>query len=95
MVKTVATEGTGVPELAAAVDAYRAHIEGAGLREQKRIERWQDRLLDLIRERALERVLKASVGKDKLAACARQVARGERDPYGVVEELLKAAGVNG
>ncbi len=95
VVKTVATEGTGVAELAAALEAYRAHIERAGLREQKRIERWQERLLDLIRERALERVLKAGVNKEQLAVYARKIARRERDPYGVVEELLRAAGVNG
>jgi len=94
VVKTVATEGTGVEELAAALEDYGAHIERAGLREQKRVERWQERLLDLIRERALERVLKAGVGKEQLARYAGQVARRERDPYSIVAELLKAAGVN-
>jgi len=95
VVKTVATEGAGVPELAAALDDYRGHIERAGLREEKRIQRWQERLLDLIRERALERVLKSGVSKEQLAGYARQIARRERDPYGVVEELLRTAGVNG
>lgn len=94
VVKTVATEGLGVPELAAALEEYRAHLGRAGLREQKRVQRWQERLLDLIRERALERVLKAGVGMDKLARYAQQIARRERDPYSVVKELLRAAGVS-
>lgn len=93
VVKTVATEGTGVPELAAALESYSVHIERAGLREQKRIERWQQRLLEMIRQHALERILKAGVGQDRLAGLARQITRRERDPYSVVEELLRAAGV--
>ncbi|MFQ5662289.1 MAG: methylmalonyl Co-A mutase-associated GTPase MeaB [Terriglobia bacterium] len=93
IVKTVAPDGIGVPELATALDHYGAHIEQAGLREQKRIERWQERLLELIRQQALERVLKAGVGKDQLGDYARQIARRQRDPYSVVEELLRAAGI--
>ncbi len=56
------------------------------------MQRWQQRLVDLIRERAVERVVKAGIGKEQLAGYARQVARRERDPYTVVEELLRAAG---
>ncbi|MBI2956353.1 MAG: methylmalonyl Co-A mutase-associated GTPase MeaB [Acidobacteria bacterium] len=93
IVKTVATEGTGVAELAAALDEYMQHLEKAGLREQKRLERWQQRLLDLIRQQALERVMKAGVGLEELARYARQIARRERDPYSVVAELLRTAGL--
>lgn len=91
--RTSATEGTGIEELAAALDAYVAHIEARGLREQKRVERWRERLVDLIRQQALERVLKAGVGKEKLESYARQIARRERSPYAVVEELLDSGGV--
>lgn len=94
VVKTVATEGTGVEELAEAVAGFSAYLEQNDLREQKRTERWQERLLDLIRQRALERVLEATVGKESLARYAGQIARRERDPHSVVEELLRTAGVN-
>jgi LAO/AO transport system kinase len=93
--KTVATEGTGVAELAAGVAAYVAHIEKNGLREQKRVERWQQRLLELIRQEALERVLKGGVGPAQVERYAQQIARRERDPYSVVAELLRAAGLGG
>ena len=95
VLRTVATEGTGVPELAAGLDAYGDHLDRGGLREQKRIERWQERLLDLIRQQALERVLAGGVGRERLADYARLIARRERDPYSVVEELLRNAGVSG
>ena len=94
VLRTVATEGAGVPELAAALDSFVAHLERNGLREQKRIERWQERLLDLIRQKALERVLAGGVGRERLADYARLIARRERDPYSVVEELLRDAGVS-
>lgn len=94
IVKTVATEGTGVPELGTALDKYHAHIEQAGLREQKRVARWQERLLEMIRQQALERVMQAGVGKEQLADYARQITRRQRDPYSVVEELLRAAGIS-
>lgn len=94
VVKTVATEGTGVEELAEAVERFNAYLDQNDLREQKRTERWQERLLDLIRQRALERVLEVAVGKESLARYAGQIARRERDPHSVVEELLRTAGVN-
>ncbi|MFQ5777632.1 MAG: methylmalonyl Co-A mutase-associated GTPase MeaB [Terriglobia bacterium] len=93
ILKTVATEGTGVPELAAALDDYLAHIDRVGLAEQKRAERWQARLVELIRQQALERIRQAGVGRDQLERYAHQIARRERDPYSVVEELLRTAGV--
>ena len=94
VVKTVATEGTGVEDLADAVERFNAYLDQNDLREQKRTERWQERLLDLIRQRALERVLEVAVGKESLARYAGQIARRERDPHSVVEELLRTAGVN-
>ncbi len=91
----MATEGVGVPELVAAIESYLAHLDSAGLHEQKRIERWQERLVELIRQEALERVLKAGVGKAELEGYARQIARRERDPHSVVAELLRSAGISG
>jgi len=93
VVKTVATEGTGVAELATALDGYLAYLEQAGLREQKRVERWRERLLDLIRQQALERVLKTGLSKEGLEEYARLIQRRERDPYSVVQELLGSAGI--
>ena len=89
VVKTVATEGTGVPELAVALESFLAQLD----RDAKRVERWQQRLLDLIRQQALERVLDAGVGREQLADYARQIVKRRRDPYSVVSELLRDAGM--
>ncbi|HXE75130.1 MAG TPA: methylmalonyl Co-A mutase-associated GTPase MeaB [Candidatus Xenobia bacterium] len=89
VVKTVATEGTGVAELAAALERFFAQLD----RDAQRVERWQQRLLDLIRQQALERVLEAGVGREQLADYARQIVERRRDPYSVVSELLRDAGM--
>lgn len=93
VVKTSATEGTGLSALASALEDYLAHLDQGGLRDQKRVKRWQLRLRDLIRQQALEHVLKAGVGSEKLEDYARMVAHRERDPYTVVSDLLRTAGV--
>lgn len=93
ILKTVATEGTGVEELAQALGDYQRHLESNNLQEEKRTQRWQQRLLELLRERALEQIASRGIGEGKLAAYAALVARRERDPYSVVDEILRASGM--
>ena len=93
IVRTVATEGTGIEELAATLGAYERHLNEQGLKERKRAQRWLQRLRELLHERLLARLLGTSGSEDELAAYAEQVARRERDPYTVVDELLRSAGI--
>lgn len=93
IIKTVATEGTGVEELAQAVAKYRRHMENRGLQQEKCVERWQQRLLELLRERTLTKIISTGIGEDELVRYADQVARRERDPYSVVDEILRVSGI--
>jgi len=93
IVRTVATEGTGIEELAATLGAYERHLNEQGLKEKKRAQRWLERLRELLHERLLARLLGTPGSEDELAAYAEQVARRERDPYTVVDELLRSAGI--
>lgn len=93
IVKTVATEGTGRDELVAALADYRTHLEERNLLREKRVLRWQQRLVELLRERTLAHVVSTGIGEDRLADYARQVTRRERDPYSVVDEILRHAGI--
>ena len=92
IVKTSAKTRTGIEELAGEVERFRVALNDSGRAIEKRAGRWHARLLDLIRHRALERVMERSVGEAELAKCAEQVARRERDPYSAVDELLRSAG---
>jgi LAO/AO transport system kinase len=76
LVKAVATEGMGVPELAAAVEACAA-------RDRRAAARWAGRLREMVAERLME-----SVGDAEFEAAGERVARRESDPYSAAEEIV-------
>lgn len=91
IVKTVATENKGVEELDAAITLYRdfQRNEEASLARRSSVARW--RILELLREQLLARVIGGAGAEAKLDALANEVAGKLRDPYSAVEELLKGA----
>jgi len=86
IVKTVASEGTGVPELAAAIASYEAYLQEENLALKKSVENWQQRLVEMLRDAMLEKA-GAQLSDGKLAQLATEVAQHQRDPYTLVEEL--------
>src|SRR5579863_4778275 len=50
IVKTVATEGTGIPELVTAIAEYLAYLEEENLKLQHRVQHWQERLVEMLRD---------------------------------------------
>ncbi len=93
VVKTVATEGTGVEEMLAAMDRYADFLRSTGVAEQKRARIWRERLLALLRERLMERVVAETLGNGALNEYAARIAARQLDPYSVVDEVLKKAGL--
>ena len=93
VLKTVATEGAGVEELLATIEHYREFLNGAGLAEQKGRHNWRQRLLTLLRERLLNRVVIETLDDGLLDEYAARVAARQVDPYSVVDEVLKKAGL--
>jgi len=92
IVKTVASEGQGIAELAATIDSYQAFLAEQGLGLQKRIQNWRDRLLEMMREALLKRVLREQFTDDDLRGYAAEVAEHKRDPYSLIEEVLAKLG---
>ena len=93
VLKTVATEGAGVEELLVAMGDYRKFLDGAGLVEQKRRQNWRQRLLALLRERLLNRVVIDTLDDGLLDEYAARVAARQVDPYSVVDEVMRKAGL--
>lgn len=93
VVRTVATETRGISELADTIDKFRKHFESSGQREKKHIDHWQNRLLELLESRLLEKVLHGKEGQARLRAAATAVAERKQDPFSAVEDLLKGAHV--
>jgi LAO/AO transport system kinase len=89
IVKTVASDGTGVPELAAAVANYQEFLGRSEIGRQKRLQNWRDRLIEMLRDTMLERVLQEQDGR--LEKYAEEIAEHKRDPYTLVEEIVSSA----
>jgi len=93
VIRTVATENKGIQQLADAIGKFRAHFESSGERAKKHTEHWRNRLLELIESRILERVLSAVGGEAALNQLAAEVARRQKDPFAVVNEILAKSGL--
>jgi LAO/AO transport system kinase len=92
VIRTVATENSGIDALAAAVDKFRVHFESSGQREKKHQEHWKNRLLGLLESRILEQVLRGAEGERKLDRLAAEVAQRKKDPFTAVSEILAQSG---
>ncbi len=87
IVKTVATEGKGIAELAAAIAEYEKFLQREGLELKKKISNWRERLIEMLREALLERALREKLTPEQIAHFAQEVAEHRRDPYTLVQEL--------
>jgi LAO/AO transport system kinase len=88
IVKTIATEGTGIPELAAAIREYEAYLQRENLLLKRNIQNWQARLVEMLRDAMLERAQK-QLEDGQMARYAAEVAEHKRDPYTLVEEIVQ------
>lgn len=86
VVKTVATEGKGLEDLAKAITSYQDFLGRSDIGRQKRVQNWRERLIEMLRDTLLERVMREQDGRvDTYAA---DIAEHRRDPYSLVEELV-------
>jgi LAO/AO transport system kinase len=88
IIKTIATDGEGINELAGAIDNFRECRLQTGVGHERRhaIARW--RILELLREQLLARALSANGATQRLDALAAEVAARQRDPYSAAEEIM-------
>ncbi|MFZ0735253.1 MAG: methylmalonyl Co-A mutase-associated GTPase MeaB [Candidatus Sulfotelmatobacter sp.] len=86
IVKTVASEGKGVEELAAAVAEYEVYLQKENRALKKSVENWQERLVEMLRDAMLEKA-RAQMSDGTLRRLAAEVAEHRRDPYTLVEEI--------
>jgi LAO/AO transport system kinase len=91
IVKTVASEGKGVEDLAAAVANYESYLRKENLVLKRSIQNWQARLVEMLRDAMLERA-RTQLGDGHMEQYAAEVAQHKRDPYTLVEEIVRKAG---
>ncbi len=93
VVRTVATEDKGTADVVATIEKFRAHFAAVGRRNMKNVERWKQRLLELLQARLMERVAGEGLGEAALMALANEVAERKKDPYSAVSEILARVGL--
>ncbi len=89
IIKTIATEGSGIEDLGHAIARFLDFRERSPHADQRRQEMAQQRLRTLLRDRLFEFALRHLTTDKELAQWAAAIARRERDPYSIVEEVLR------
>ncbi len=90
IVKTVASEGTGIEDLARAISDYGGYLQKGNLALNKSVENWQQRLVEMLRDTLLEKA-RTQLGDGNLARLAAEVAEHKRDPYTLIDEIAAKA----
>ena len=91
VVKTVATSGRGVPELAAAIAAFREHSRATQAARRKT--RSEYRLRELVSQRFMAHLERDVLAAGELGAIVDRIAAREVDPYTAANDLLGRAGL--
>lgn len=87
IIRTVAIQNKGIPEFVEAIEQYakfRSELPGVSSRQTGVAEH---RIIELLRERLLKRVIREVLPADELTRLAESVATRSRDPYSVVDEI--------
>ena len=88
IVKTVATEATGISDLSGAIANYEQFLQKQNLLLKKKISNWRERLIEMLRDSLLERLLRERLPENELSRLAEDIAKHRRDPYSLVEEIV-------
>jgi LAO/AO transport system kinase len=91
IVKTVASQGVGIEELAAAIANYESYLQTENLALNKSVENWQERLIEMLRDALFEKA-RDEMGDSSVADYAAEVAQHKRDPYTLVEQIAANVG---
>jgi len=88
LLETVATDGNGIGELAAAIERFRESVIASGMKREQSIYLHRLRLLEMLRDRFLTDVMDL-VEEEELDDLVERIMAREIDPYSVVDELAQ------
>jgi len=88
IVKTVASEGVGTTELTEAITDYESYLKKGNLAFKKNVHNWQERVIEMLRDAMLEKA-RAKLDDGSLERYAAEIAEHKRDPYSLVEEIVR------
>jgi LAO/AO transport system kinase len=93
IVKTVATEDRGIPDLLAAVEAFREKAEASGLLLEKRRAHLRRQFEETVRHRLLRHAW-SKLSPQELEDTVDRLARRELDPFRAADDLLGKMGLS-
>jgi LAO/AO transport system kinase len=92
IVKTVASDGTGIAELLEAIDKYHEYLAKGDRGKLRRIESWRGRIAEMLRYALFQRVLSYYLSEGEVTRFAAEVAEHKRDPYSLIEKIVDELG---
>jgi len=92
IVKTVASEGTGIIDVVESIERYREYLKQGSLGRDRRVESWRKRIAEMLRDALFQRVVTDYLGNGEAERFAIEVAEHQRDPYSLVEDLVREVG---
>ena len=92
VVKTVASEATGILEVVAAIEDYETYLKRGGVGRRRRVANWKKRITEMLRDALFQRVVTDYLGNGDAERFAVEVAEHKRDPYSLVEEIVAELG---
>jgi GTPase len=87
IVKTVASEGKGIEDLAASIRQWETYQQAGNRDRMRQTQNWEARLIAMLRDAMLEKALARMPG-DAIARYAAEIAAHQRDPYTLVEAIV-------
>lgn len=91
IVKTVATDGTGIDELVDTIGRCYEFFQSSDMRAQKKRDAARQRLMTLLEERLLSTALQSVFPNGELNEVVDAIAAREKDPYTVVDNIIRRA----
>jgi LAO/AO transport system kinase len=88
IVRTVATEEKGIADVAGAIANYESYLKKEKLVLKRNIQNWQERLVEMLRDAMLEKA-RAQMSDGDMLRYAAEIAEHRRDPYSLIEEIVK------
>jgi LAO/AO transport system kinase len=82
IVRTVATQGTGIEELAALLTT-------APLAVERPADYWEWRLIEMVRERLMDTVVEKALPAERLSEAAQKIVTRRLNPFSFADELTR------
>jgi len=89
IVRTVATQGRGISEFAAAIEGFADHRRAHPALRLERSVLARDRIVELLRDKLLSQAIERALAPGELDSLAASVAARTRDPYTIVDEVIE------